>query len=159
MGNLTLTGYNAEYSDRPFEQKRDMPGGFKHSPLRLNTGLGEIDTWNEAAIQARAERLAEMAMAVWSAPQLPAEILATCITPSVRSEGYTIEDHHYLTQGSITRQLFEAFRQAVLALDPCVTKIALCHRPGAAGFRKADGKWRNWRLSRFRTDQYVMDDI
>lgn len=159
MGNLTLTGNNAEYSDRPFEQKRDMPGGFKHSPLRLNTGLGEIDAWNEAAIQARAERLAEMAMAVWSAPQLPAEILATCITPSVRSEGYTIEDHHYLTQGGITRQLFEAFRQAVLALDPCVTKIALCHRPGAAGFRKADRKWRNWRLSRFRTDQYVMDGI
>jgi len=122
LGNLTLTGYNAEYSDRPFEQKRDMPGGFKHSPLRLNTGLGEIDTWNEAAIQARAERLAEMAMAVWSAPQLPAEILAIYTTPSVRSEGYTIEDHHYLTQGGITRQLFEAFRQAVLALDPCVTE-------------------------------------
>ncbi len=27
LGNLTLTGYNAEYSDRPFVEKRDMKGG------------------------------------------------------------------------------------------------------------------------------------
>ena len=40
LGNLTLTGYNSEYSDRPFGEKRDMQGGFKESPLRLNEGLG-----------------------------------------------------------------------------------------------------------------------
>ena len=34
LGNLTLTGYNSEYSDRPFAEKRDMQGGFKESPLR-----------------------------------------------------------------------------------------------------------------------------
>src|SRR5213076_2566159 len=28
LGNLTLTGYNSEYSDRPFLEKRDMKGGF-----------------------------------------------------------------------------------------------------------------------------------
>lgn len=27
IGNLTLTGYNAEYSDRPFHEKRDMTNG------------------------------------------------------------------------------------------------------------------------------------
>ena len=43
LGNLTLTGYNAEYSDRPFAEKRDMTGGFKESPLRLNEGLGVLD--------------------------------------------------------------------------------------------------------------------
>ncbi len=36
LGNLTLTGYNSEYSDRPFTEKRDMDGGFKESPLKLN---------------------------------------------------------------------------------------------------------------------------
>lgn len=36
LGNLTRTGYNSEYSDRPFVEKRDMPGGFKQSPLVLN---------------------------------------------------------------------------------------------------------------------------
>lgn len=45
LGNLTLTGYNSEYSDLPFSKKRDMDGGFKHSPLSLtrvllNTNFG-----------------------------------------------------------------------------------------------------------------------
>jgi len=31
LGNLTLTGYNSEYSDRPFAEKRDMKGGFRES--------------------------------------------------------------------------------------------------------------------------------
>lgn len=51
LGNLTLTGYNSEYSDRPFPEKREMKGGFRESPLRLNQGLGLLDTWNEATIR------------------------------------------------------------------------------------------------------------
>ena len=42
LGNLTLTGYNSEYSDHAFDRKRDMQGGFKDSPLRLNDGLGTL---------------------------------------------------------------------------------------------------------------------
>jgi len=30
LGNLTLTGYNVEYSDKAFVDKRDMEGGFAH---------------------------------------------------------------------------------------------------------------------------------
>ena len=44
LGNLTLTGYNTEYSDRPFAEKRNMKGGFKESPLRVNEGLGALTT-------------------------------------------------------------------------------------------------------------------
>ena len=62
LGNLTLTGYNAEYSDRPFAEKRDMPNvGFRHSPLRLNDGLGALEDWNEKQIVLRAGRLAGIA--------------------------------------------------------------------------------------------------
>src|SRR5262249_16177207 len=50
LGNLTLTGYNSEYSDRPFAEERDMSGGFKESPLKLNAGLGQLDQWNEDTI-------------------------------------------------------------------------------------------------------------
>jgi uncharacterized protein with ParB-like and HNH nuclease domain len=46
LGNLTLTGYNSEYSDHPFAYKRDQvsdkdgnPVGLAHSPLKLNLGL------------------------------------------------------------------------------------------------------------------------
>ena len=75
LGNLTLTGYNAEYSDRPFAEKRDRDGGFKESPLRVNKGLGTLESWNVESIMARADRLAHKAAKVWEAPQLPDKIL------------------------------------------------------------------------------------
>jgi uncharacterized protein with ParB-like and HNH nuclease domain/predicted transport protein len=120
LGNLTLTGYNSEYSDRFFVQKRDMPGGFAQSPLKLNSGLGALSTWDEDAIKDRAERLAAEAVAVWISPRLDAQIL-DAYRPEASTSGYTIADHPQLTSG-ITRDLFEAFRREVLALDPCVSE-------------------------------------
>ena len=73
LGNMTLTGYNAEYSDRPFAEKREMKGGFRESPLRMNEGLGELDSWDETTIRARAERLANKATTVWKGPSLSEE--------------------------------------------------------------------------------------
>ena len=118
LGNLTLTGYNAEYGDRPFWEKRDMQGGFKESPLRLNEGLGALDTWNETTIQVRAKRLAEQAVQVWARPTLPPDVLE-------HRAGYTLDDHLHLAEGSPMRLLFELFRKEVLALDVCVSEEML----------------------------------
>ena len=122
LGNLTLTGYNAEYSDRPFAEKRDMLGGFKQSPLKLNAGLGQLEAWNEAAIQDRAGRLADQALSVWPAPKLDA---ATLIGHQPASgqiiAGFSIDDHPYLLAPGL-RKIFEAFRKDVLAIDPCVVE-------------------------------------
>lgn len=120
LGNLTLTGYNSEYSDRPFCDKRDMKGGFKESPLKLNQGLGQIDQWNEESIVARAGRLADMAVNVWAAPKLSPDVLAI-YKPTALSSGYTITDHPQLLSGPM-HEVFETFRKEVLALDPCVTE-------------------------------------
>ena len=123
LGNLTLTGYNSEYSDHPFERKRDMDGGFSESPLHVNEGLGQLESWNEAQILARAERLAFQAAGVWGAPALSEEVVeAHRPSKSARKASYSIEDHKYLVEEELTRQLFEAFRKEVLALDPCVTE-------------------------------------
>ncbi|MCC4767382.1 DUF262 domain-containing protein [Methanosarcina sp. DH1] len=120
LGNLTLTGYNSEYSDRSFTEKRDMPGGFKESPLKLNKGLGQLDQWNEETIKERASRLAEIALNVWAMPKLTNDTLEAYRTKATAS-GYTIEDHPSLLTGTV-HELFEAFRKEVLALDPCVTE-------------------------------------
>ncbi|MCB1859933.1 MAG: DUF262 domain-containing protein [Gammaproteobacteria bacterium] len=122
LGNLTLTGYNAEYSDHPFAEKRDMKGGFSESPLKLNDGLGTLDTWDEAAIRVRAERLAEMAAGVWAAPSLPAEVLQSYRPKVEKVAGYTIDDHLQLAEGTPMRLLFDRLRKEVLALDACVTE-------------------------------------
>ena len=123
LGNLTLTGYNSEYSDRSFQEKRDMMGGFKDSPLQLNKGLTDVEVWNETAIDERAARLAKLASEVWCAPKLDTTLLET-YKPVAGKTGpsYSISDHQYLAEGSPARTLFDALRKEVLALDPCVSE-------------------------------------
>ena len=71
IGNLTLiaTRDNPALSDLPFGKKRDMDGGFRDSPLRLNRSLAQTEQWNEKTILARAEELAEKALKIWISPQ------------------------------------------------------------------------------------------
>ena len=122
LGNLTLTGYNSEYSDRPFAEKRDMEGGFAQSPLRLNEMLRTASVWNEPAIRERAATLAARAATVWRAPELSAEVLEK-YAPAVDSGAaqYSIGDHPHLANGAM-REVFEAFRREVLALDPSIVE-------------------------------------
>lgn len=129
LGNLTLTGYNSEYRDFPFAYKRDQatdkdgnPIGFAHSPLKLNLGLGKVATWNEDAIKARADRLALEAAKVWSAPHLPPDVFDAYRPAAVKAgQQYSIDDHPFLASG-LMRELFDLFREAVVALDPCVSE-------------------------------------
>ena len=118
LGNLTLTGYNSEYGDRPFSVKRDMQGGFKASPLRLNEGLRALETWHEDAIQQRAQQLAAKAVQVWAPPVLPKHILAALRARTDPPSSYTLDDNPYLAPGSPMRPMFDHFRKSVLALDP-----------------------------------------
>ena len=123
LGNLTLTGYNAELSDRSFLEKRDMEGGFRNSPLRVNEYLRTLETWNEEEIQNRATDLARKAVAVWSAPTLTVEVLDVYRPEKKKEQGaYNLEDYTHLAEGSDMRPLFDRFRKEVLAIDPCVSE-------------------------------------
>lgn len=88
LGNLTLTGYNPEYSDKPFREKRDMEGGFKDSPLRLNEGLRSLEHWNETEILNRASRLAKLAITVWPTPSARDEVVAEAQRNSTEPSGF-----------------------------------------------------------------------
>jgi uncharacterized protein with ParB-like and HNH nuclease domain/predicted transport protein len=122
LGNLTLTGYNPEYSDRPYHEKRDMKGGFKESPLRLNAGLGQIEEWNEQTIKARAAKLADSAKEVWRSPILDAVALERYRTErKPKSTRYGIESYNHL-QSEDRLALYQSLRQQVLALDDCVNE-------------------------------------
>ncbi len=76
LGNLTLTGYNAEMSDKSFEKKKCSEEGFDHSPLHLNTWMRQVDEWNEEQIKGRANDLINKAIKVWQAPYLDEETLS-----------------------------------------------------------------------------------
>ena len=66
IGNLTLTGHNAELSNRPFKEKQEIYGDFHHRQLQLNASLCEVERWNETAIEDRAKMLLEKALKIWS---------------------------------------------------------------------------------------------
>jgi predicted transport protein len=87
----------------------------------MNRGLGSLEHWTEDAIKSRAATLAGRAVGVWGAPSLPADVLDAYKPKAESAAGYSIEDHPYLAAGPL-REVFEAFRKQVLALDPCVTE-------------------------------------
>jgi uncharacterized protein with ParB-like and HNH nuclease domain/predicted transport protein len=125
-GNLTLTGYNSQYSDRPFEYKRNgvldaagQPVGFAHSPLKLNAGLGTLERWDADAILARADRLATDTQVVWPAVRTNLEFHSDSTEP--RTKSYTLADHPQIASGQM-HDLFEKLRVEVSALDACVTE-------------------------------------
>jgi len=118
LGNLTLTGYNSEYGDRPYLEKRDMDGGFRTSPLRLNAGLGELERWDETTIEARASRLAKQALKIWARPSLPSDVLEAYQEPRTDS-GYTIEDHPNLMRPARRKQ-FDWLCRELYALDQSI---------------------------------------
>lgn len=124
LGNLTLTGYNSEYSDRPFIEKRDMEGGFKESPIKLNKGLGTMSEWNESTILERAEQLAGLAVKVWTYPS-PKEIGEPREEVTIRSPESERDISFHFGEGHPMWSLFEEFRREVLALDPCVSESIL----------------------------------
>ena len=71
LGNLTLTGYNSTYSDKPLAEKQAIEHGFRQSSVRLNQDVRDVLVWTEAEMSARGARLASRALTVW--PRLDAD--------------------------------------------------------------------------------------
>ncbi len=72
VGNLTLTRYNSEMSDKPFLEKRKV---FADSPIRLNADLAKLEHWGKSEILERSRSLAKKATDVWTHPHLDQKIL------------------------------------------------------------------------------------
>jgi len=120
LGNLTLTGYNSELSDRPFKDKKTIDGGFDGSPLRLNSFLHEMETWGEEQIQQRAGELANKAKRVWLAPQLSEEILDQYRPQKPVQEQYTLDQYEYLTGEMLS--LYQNLKQRIMNIDSSVSE-------------------------------------
>jgi hypothetical protein len=62
LGNLTLTGYNPDLSNRPYSEKKEV---LKDSHFELNRYFDKIDRWTPAEIKKRAKSLANRALQIW----------------------------------------------------------------------------------------------
>ncbi|GAA9735179.1 DUF262 and DUF1524 domain-containing protein [Helicobacter pylori] len=120
IGNLTLTGYNKEYNNKPFKEKRDMEKGFKQSPLRLNQGLRDLEVFGEEQIKKRANDLADWALKIWTYPKLDTETLEKYKQKGKREKkAYDLSSYKF---GSHSRELFDILSKEIKALDERITE-------------------------------------
>ncbi|MFB1300890.1 DUF262 domain-containing protein [Helicobacter pylori] len=113
IGNLTLTGYNSEYSNNSFQEKRDMEKGFKQSSLKLNQSLKDLEPFGEKEIEKRASDLADWALKIWTYPKLDAETLEK-YKPKKEKKVYNLSSYKF---GSHSRELFDILSKEIKALD------------------------------------------
>jgi uncharacterized protein with ParB-like and HNH nuclease domain len=65
IGNLTLTGYNAELSNLSFAEKK---GKLKSTHIELNRWILEQSNWGPSQIRDRSDRLLKTAKELWAGP-------------------------------------------------------------------------------------------
>ncbi|MEH6539941.1 DUF262 and DUF1524 domain-containing protein [Halopseudomonas sp.] len=122
LGNLTLTGYNSTYSDRPFSEKKTIAGGFDESPLRLNKFIREQSAWDGTTIEQRGKLLAEKAVTVWR--PLVVDLLAVkqreLEEHKAFAANYRIDD---LELDDIAKKLLEALRPQIQAFGEDVVEL------------------------------------
>ncbi|RVZ06211.1 DUF262 and DUF1524 domain-containing protein [Helicobacter pylori] len=135
IGNLTLTGYNSEYSNKPFQEKRDMEKGFKQSSLELNQGLKDLEVFGEKEIEKRANDLADRALKIWAYPILEAETLEEYKPKKEKKEKeeyklkkekkvYDLSSYKFSPH---SRELFDILRKEIKAFDEGITENFMKH--------------------------------
>ena len=123
LGNLTLTGYNSTYSDRPFEDKKTMGGGFSESSVRLNKFVREQDEWTPREMSRRGRRLATRSLEVW--PKLAVEKnLVDRAKESEMREHAQRGDVSRVPMSTVARNLFDILREKVRAVDSDIIELA-----------------------------------
>ncbi|GAA7855087.1 DUF262 and DUF1524 domain-containing protein [Helicobacter pylori] len=116
IGNLTKTGYNTEYSNKSFQEKRDMEKGFKDSPLKLNQSLKDLESFGEKEIKKRANDLADWTLKIWTYPKLDAETLEK-YKPKKDKKEKKVYDLSSYKFGPHSRELFDILSKEIKALD------------------------------------------
>lgn len=117
IANLTLTGYNSKYSNRPFSEKLDMEDGFRDSHLYLNKWISEQYEWGEEQLVEREDLLVERFLELWPMPE-------TVFVPPVRGvAAYDLDDGFDFTGSSIISFTFMGERKAASTWKAAVEEI------------------------------------
>lgn len=100
LGNLTLSGYNGELSDKSFADKKAIYRTSKFA--YLNSDITDKADWDEACIQARAERLSARLLEEFRLPDI-FERKATAVNDTVR---HTVDDGADITGKKLRNFIF-----------------------------------------------------
>jgi len=122
LGNITLTGYNSLYSDRPFGDKKTVKDGFADSPLRLNRFVREQQTWTPVEMERRGKDLAARAVGIWPALDVDVEAIrfAELEERKALAAKYKVDDLEFDTE---SKAVFHILRPQILALGDDVVEL------------------------------------
>ena len=121
IGNLTLTGYNSELNDSPFNKKQTMKGGFRDSHLRLNDGIRDLENWNMEEIKKRAKVIANKALEIWTYPKIAEDDISEHLEKDKIKNTYTSIDH-YPVMSSEIREIYYKLDRKIMSLDSGISK-------------------------------------
>ena len=93
LGNLTLTGYNSELGDKPFDVKKRLIEEKKTKIVVLYEDVKDKKEWNEETIRDRALRLSKLVLGLFPYDEPKSSISFT----DPRYREYTCEDHKNAT--------------------------------------------------------------
>lgn len=123
LGNLTLTGYNSTYSDRPFHDKKTIKGGFDESSVRLNKYVRAQKKWTVAEMKERGELLAAQALDIWPTLSVDKKLVEQAKAQDMRARALKT-DVSRVPMSEPARALFNVVRSRVLELDSGIIEIA-----------------------------------
>ena len=133
LGNLTLTAYNSEYSDRPFTDKKEMERGFLESALKINGFVNKQKAWTAREIEIRTDDLAKEALSIWPPLRAGSLVEQARLREKVRrTAGRTAES---VKMDEDARHIFRQLSDRVSALGVEVVEVPESrsisyHRPG-----------------------------
>jgi len=123
LGNLTLTGYNSTYWDRPFDDKKTIPGGFNESSVRLNKFVREQPVWTSVEMERRGKELARRALSIWP----PLAVDKALIEAAKQEEMQALakrRDVAKVPMSQKARSLFELLRARIRDIDGDIIELA-----------------------------------
>ena len=123
LGNLTLTGYNPTYSDRPFVEKQTIKGGFQQSSVRLNQDIRDQPKWTPIEMEARGKRLAERAVLIWPTLDADEDVIRDMEIEELKAKAQK-RSVEQVPMSSDAEALFEALRKNVKSSFPSVIETA-----------------------------------
>lgn len=113
LGNLTLTGYNSEYSNRRFIEKKSMDGGFTTSHfVNLNELPRRAEKWDQDEIENRLDQLVNLALVRW--PELTTDFHPKTDTANMEPfdgenhfRGYKLLGYSFMNDAFISEKIWK----------------------------------------------------
>ena len=122
LANLTLTAYNSSYSNRPFENKKNMVGGFNDSAVRLNKFVREQNEWKGKQMARRGRELAGRALKIWPSIDIDPKLIEEAEVQDLR-ERAAVRRPDALSMSSDARRVFGRLDKQIRGLGKLIVTV------------------------------------